>query len=178
MKKMIYVLTIFALMIALRSSGQSTAALPSNALKDLEKAEQAMFKATYDGDSAAFRKICGTDYYTINADGNSANLEQSLPFVPRFKGATTVLSEQSQRIFGNLAIRNGRAKFYFGGRQVAEVLYTTGWIYRDSRWQYIHWQGTMTGMMLDPIRGKVNLGPPPTADELKAQQKKADSKVN
>src|SRR6478736_2877967 len=157
MKKIIHVFTIFSLLIALRSSGQSTAALPANVLKDLDKAEQAMFKASSDGDSAAFRKICGVDYYTINADGNSATLEQTLPFVPRFKGSTGVLSEQTQRIYGNLAIRTGRAKIYIGDHQVAEILYTTGWVYRDSRWQYIHWQGTMTGMMLDPIRGKVNL---------------------
>ena len=43
----------------------------------------------------------------------------------------------------------------------AEVLYTTGWIYRDGRWQYVHWQGTMTGMMLEPLAGKVMIEPPP-----------------
>ena len=171
MKNMIQALMILCLLATLSSCNQSSAALPAGAQQDLAKAEQAMFDASSAGDSAAFRKICGTDYYTINADGTAHNLEETIPFVPRFKGSRGELSEQTQRIFGNLAIRTGRAKFYVGAQQVAEVLYSTGWIYRDNRWQFIHWQGTMTGMMLDPLRGKINMAPPPTDEELKAKQK-------
>lgn len=117
-----------------------------NKQKELDIAEQAMFNATSNGDSAAFRKLCGTDYFTINADGSAQTLEEALPNVPRFKGSSYQLSEQKQREFGDVILRTGKAKFYFGGQQVAEVLYTAGWVYRDKRWQYIHWQGTLTGM--------------------------------
>jgi len=126
-------------------------------LSELELAEKAMFEATANGDSSAFRKLAGPDYYTINANGSSQTLEEALPFVPRFKGATAKLSEQQQRVFGDVALRTGRAKFYFGDQQVGEALYTSGWVYRDKRWQFIHWQGTLTGMSLE---GKGALEPP------------------
>jgi len=165
MKKIMSHVTIFSLIFGLYSCSPSDSLSP-NGQQELEDAEKAMFNATSFGDSAAFRKICGIDYYTINANGEAHTLEETIPSVPRFKGSTTSLSEQKQRLYGDLALRTGRAKFYFGGKQVAEALYTTGWIYRDGRWQFIHWQGTMTGMMLDSIRGKINLEPP-ALDESK-----------
>lgn len=128
-------------------------------LEQLNKAEQDMFDATANGDSATFRSLCGADYYTINANGEAHTLKETIPDVPKFKGGTAVLSEQKQRVYGDLVLRNGRAKIMVGGQQVAEVLYTTGWIYRDSRWQYVHWQGTMTGMMLAPLRDKAMMEP-------------------
>ena len=69
-------------------------------------------------------------------------------------------------------------KVYVLGQLVAESLYTTGWIYRDDRWQFVHWQGTMAGMMLASLRNKVTLEPPPTAAELRRTKKKPDPKVN
>ena len=134
--------------------------LPPNALNELDGVERAMFAATSDGDTTAFRKICGVDYYTINANGEGHTLEETIPYVPMFKGFTNELSEQKERVFGNFVIRNGRLKVYMGAKQIAEVLYTTGWLYRDGRWQYVHWQGTLTGMMLEPLAGKLNLAPP------------------
>jgi hypothetical protein len=116
--------------------------LSANILSELNAAEKAMFNATSNGDSVAFRKLSGVDYVTINADGTTQTLEEALPFVPMFKGSTYQLSEQRQRQFGDVVLRTGRAKFFFGGKQVAEVLYTSGWVHREQRWQYIHWQGT------------------------------------
>ena len=178
MKKMIYVSIIIALLAIFNSCKQSKESLPSNVIADLNNAEAAMFNATSEGDSAAFRMICGVDYYTINENGEAHNLEETIPFVPRFKGGKYEFSEQSQRIFGNTALRSGRMKVFVFGQQVAESLYTTGWIFRDNRWQFIHWQGTMTGIMLASLRDKVALEPPPTAAELRVTKKKPDSKVN
>ncbi|MGC3944637.1 MAG: nuclear transport factor 2 family protein [Chryseolinea sp.] len=132
----------------------------SDQLIQLDAAERAMFAATSNGDSAAFRKISGTEYFTINANGETSNLDDAVRSVPRFKGATNELSEQRQRVFGKFAIRTGRLKVFIGAEQVAEVLYTTGWLYRDGRWQFVHWQGTLAGMMLEPLAGKVMLAPP------------------
>lgn len=140
-------------------------ALPAAALQELESVEQAMFAATSNGDSAAFRKLCGVDYYTINANGQAQTLLEALPYVPRFKGSTSQLSEQQQRVFGNFVVRNGRLKAFIGDQQVAEVLYTSGWIYRDARWQFVHWQGTLTGMMLEPLKNQVMLEPPAQAGQ-------------
>ena len=144
----------FLLCAALQSKAQS---LAPAVLRQVEDAEKAMFEATAQGDAAAFRQLSGVDYFTINADGSSNGLEQALAAVPRFKGAVTRLSEQTQRVFGNVVLRNGRAKIYLQDQQVAEILYPSGWVYRDGRWQFIHWQGTLTGMSLE---GKGLIAPP------------------
>lgn len=135
--------------------------LPPSALHELEIVEQAMFAASAAGDSAAFRKLCGADYFTIDANGEGHTLEETIPNVPRFKGSTSQRSEQRQRVFGNFVVRNGRVKYYWKGRHVAEFLYSAGWVYRDDRWQFVHWQGTLSGMMLEKVKGVVSLEPPP-----------------
>jgi len=160
MKKMLFYSLFFPISYLMISCGVEKSLSPS-VLAQLENTERAMFEATSNGDSATFRKLCGADYFTINANGEAHTLAETLPHVPRFKGSTNKVSEQRQRIYGNFVVRNGLLKAYFGGQQVAEVLYTTGWIYRDHRWQFVHWQGTMTGMMLEQFSGKVSLEPPP-----------------
>lgn len=115
-------------------------------LNQLDKAETVMFNTFSDGDSAAFKKLAGPDYYSINADGVDMKLKTTLTNMLKFKGSGVKLSDQGERIYGNFVLRNGKAAFYFGEQQVAEVLYTTGWVYRNNRWQYVHWQGTFTGM--------------------------------
>ena len=158
MNNRMYLLPLL-LVTFLYSCNQHEETFSPQIIAQLDSAEAQMMLASTNGDSAAFRKICGTDYFTIDANGESHNLEQTLPGVPRFKGSVAKLSEQHQRIFGNFALRNGRAKFYMGPQQVAEVLYSTGWIYRDGRWQYVHWQGTLTGFMLEPLKKLMPLEP-------------------
>jgi hypothetical protein len=171
MKKIVMIIVVASAIATSHCCAQAnTTTLNASIIKELEKAEQAMFEASSKGDSAAFRKICGIDYYTINADGTAHNLEETIPNVPRFKGSSNVFSEQTQRVYGNFALRTGRAKIYMFGKQVAEILFTTGWVYRDGRWQFIHWQGTLAGMMLEPFKGKMALGPPPTAEEQQKQK--------
>ena len=157
-----YLLLLIVCYIIMSCSTEKS--LSPNVLAELEKTERAMFDATSAGDSAAFRKLCGQDYFTINANGVGQTLKETLPYVPRFKGSTNQLSEQGQRVFGNFVVRNGRLKAYLGTQQVAEVLYTTGWVYRDNHWQFVHWQGTMTGMMLEPLIGKVMMEPSPVKE--------------
>ncbi|MEJ1237270.1 nuclear transport factor 2 family protein [Chryseolinea sp. T2] len=144
---------------AVISCQSEKSSVTSNVLQQLDGVEQSMFAATSNGDSTAFRKVCGADYFTINANGETATLEEAIRSVPRFKGATNELSEQRQRVFGNFVVRTGRLKVFIGAQQVAEALYTTGWLYRDGRWQFVHWQGTLAGMMLEPLAGKVMLEP-------------------
>jgi hypothetical protein len=36
------------------------------------------------------------------------------------------------------------SKIYSRGQQVGKVFYTQGWVYRDEKWPFVHWQGTMT----------------------------------
>jgi len=143
-----------AVLSVLQSTGQT---LSKKVIAQLDAVEKEMFAATSNGDSLAFRKICGEDYYTINANGTAQSLEEALPYVTRFKGSTVELSQQKQRIYGNFALRTGFGKAFINGKLVAEFLYTSGWIFRDNRWQFIHWQGTPTGILLE---GKGLMEPP------------------
>lgn len=103
-----------------------------------------MVDALSNGDSAAFRKIAGNDYLDINANGTMMKLISMVADIPNYKGVSVNFSEKSQRVYGNFVLRNGKAKFYAGNQQVGEVFYTQGWVYRDKKWQFVHWQGTTT----------------------------------
>lgn len=148
-------LLVFILLIsAFQSTGQS---LSKKVIEQLETSEKEMFAATSNGDSSAFKKICGKEYFTINANGVAQTLEEALPNMPRFKGSTVELTQQKQRIYGNFALRTGLGKAFINGQLVAEFLYTAGWVFRNKRWQFIHWQGTPTGILLE---GKGIMEPP------------------
>ncbi|MDF2188361.1 nuclear transport factor 2 family protein [Paraflavitalea sp. CAU 1676] len=146
MKSFTNLVCVALLLSVLPAASQS---LSPKVQEQLDAAEKAMFAATSNGDSSAFRKLSGRDYFTINANGVSQTLEEALPYVPRFKGSTVQLSQQQQRIYGNLALRTGLLKAFINGQLVAEALYTAGWVFRDDRWQFIHWQGTPTGILLE-----------------------------
>jgi len=143
MKNLIFQFLITFLMLSNNSFCQSKS-LSGKVLKQLDSAEKEMVNALTSGDSAAFRKVVGDEYLDINAMGTIMTLKPMLREVSNFKGSSINFSEQSQRVYGSFVLRNGRAKFYFGGQQVGEVFYTEGWIYRNNRWQFVHWQGTMT----------------------------------
>src|SRR4029077_8147139 len=72
--------------------------LSSDVLEQLDNVEKAMFESTFNGDSAAFHKVCGSDYFTINANGESGSLETALRGVAFLKGSTGTFSEQQQRV--------------------------------------------------------------------------------
>ena len=137
---------IFVLLLFLQSfcSLAQPVQLPANVLEQLEVAEKDMVNALTHGDTSAFRSIAGDDYFDINANGTVLTLAGMLKDVPNFKGSSISLSEQSQRVYGNFVLRNGRARFYAGDKQVGEVFYTQGWVFRNKKWQFVHWQGTAT----------------------------------
>jgi hypothetical protein len=130
-------------LISINLPGQTTN-LSAKILAQLDAMEKDMVNALSNGDSVAFKKIAGSEYLDINANGTMGTLKSMLADIPNYKGFSVNFSEKSQRIYGNFVLRNGRAKFYAGSRQVGEVFYTQGWIYRDKRWQFVHWQGTTT----------------------------------
>jgi len=143
MKKLMLLFPILLFLISINSFSQKRR-LSENVLKQLDQAEKYMVNAISNGDSAAFNKIAGYDYLDINASGIKMTLKPMLIALPNFKGITVDFSEQSQRVYGNFVLKNGRAKLYFKGHQVAEVFYTQGWVYRENKWQFVHWQGTPT----------------------------------
>jgi len=142
MKKLILLPLIFFL-ISTYSSAQNKS-LSSKDFTQLDLAEKEMVNALSNGDSTAFKKIAGDEYIDINANGTRLALEGMLLDLPNYKGLSVKFSEQAQRVYGTFVLRTGRGTLYSGGQQVGEVFYTQGWIYRNKRWQFVHWQGTMT----------------------------------
>ncbi|AUD05677.1 nuclear transport factor 2 family protein [Spirosoma pollinicola] len=138
-------LIILLILYSELTSAQSTN-LPTNVVSQLDSMEKAMFIASQNAD--AFGSLMGNDYITINADGVMANKTQTLEAVRThpLPKADIVLSDNRQRVYGDLAIRTGRAKAYKAGLLLADFMYTETWIYRDGRWQFIGWQGTMAGV--------------------------------
>lgn len=143
MKNSAIIFLSLILLIAIKSSGQNKP-LPVEILGQLEMAEKDMVTAIANGDSAAFKRVAGDDYVDINFQGVKTDLRSMLNDLHNFKGLEVSFSEQQQRVYGNFALRTGRAKISVSGKLIAEVFYTQGWVYRDKRWQFVHWQGTMT----------------------------------
>jgi hypothetical protein len=138
---------ILTLMLALNQAMaySQTDALSPETIKQLAIEQKRMFAIFSAGDSEGFLKITGDDYLSINADGTYMNKMEAVVLVPKFKGSTNEIIEQTDRIHGNVVISTGRAKFYLGSVPVADIYFNQTWIYRDNRWQFIFWQGTMTG---------------------------------
>ena len=122
-----------------------TETLTPETIKQLSNEQKRMFEMFSNGDTETFLGITGDDYLAINADGTYMNKIQSVELIPKFKGSTYDILEQTDRIYGNVAISTGRAKFYLSSILVADVYFNQTWIYRDNRWQFIFWQGSMTG---------------------------------
>ena len=143
MKKSVLLFLLFFVWVSSNSIAQEKP-LSKKALQQLDEAEKDMVNAISNGDSAAFKKIAGFDYIDINANGTKTTLQSMLIDIPNFKGISVSFSEKSQRVYGNFVLKNGRAKFSLRDQLVAEVFYTQGWVYREKKWQFVHWQGTMT----------------------------------
>ena len=122
-----------------------TEPLSQETIKQLSNEQKRMFEMFSNGDTETFLKITGDDYLAINADGTYMNKTQSVDLIPKFKGSTYDILEQTDRIYGNVAISTGRARFYLSSILVADIYFNQTWIYRDNRWQFIFWQGSMTG---------------------------------
>jgi hypothetical protein len=142
MKKLFLVLAWTTAQVMACAQGDT---LSPDLLDKLKGEQVSMFDMFTRGDVETFKTMAGDDYLTINADGTYMNKTQAYDLIPKFKGSTYKVLEQTDRVYHNVVISTGRAKFYFGPMLAADVYFTQGWIYRDSRWQFIIWQGTMTG---------------------------------
>ena len=108
--------------------------------------EKEMFSIITNGDKEAAEKLIAQDYITINADGVMEGKENTIKMIRKFKGSTANLSDKKIRVYDNIAIINGKAKFYVKTILVAEIFYTEIWNFRNKQWQFIGWQRTMTGL--------------------------------
>src|SRR3954466_8153964 len=107
--KRLSILLVFSIMY-LNGYSQTDIALPQE-IKDSLKVEQTkMFNGFCNGDTELFLKQAGEDYLSINADGTYLNKSKTIEIIPKFKGSTYKLIEQTDRFYGNVAVSTGRTK--------------------------------------------------------------------
>lgn len=138
---------LLSLAAASNAGGQGLSdSLTSEIISQLAVEQKKMFDMWGNGDVETFKALAGEDYLTINADGTYMNKTEVFDLIPKFKGSRSVILEQTDRYYGNLVLSTGRAKFYFGPILAADVYFTQTWIWRGGNWEFIGWQGTMTGI--------------------------------
>lgn len=133
------------LLIAQISFGQST---PSNSvLKELETSEIKMFNAILKYDPEFWKKSVHEDYITINADGVMQTKEVIMADSARkdmFAGVSFKLFDRKIRVYGDVAIINGRSQYLMGDKILAEVYHTEIWLKEKGKWMFDGWHGTYT----------------------------------
>ena len=116
-------------------------------VKELEAAELKMFDAILKYDPAYWRDDVPSDYITINADGVMQTKEEILADSARkklFSGVSVKLFDRKIRLYGNVAIINGRSQYLMGDKILGEVYHTEIWIKEKGKWMFDGWQGTYT----------------------------------
>ncbi|MBN8853013.1 MAG: hypothetical protein BGO55_14230 [Sphingobacteriales bacterium 50-39] len=125
----------------------------ASVIKEVEQAEAKMFQNMT---SCALQKQymktdMADDFFTINADGVSADKEQIVADTSTwrckmFEATTNKFFDRKVRVYGNVAITSGRAQAYLkaNGAMVAEFLYTTVFVKKNGKWMYTSWQGTLS----------------------------------
>ena len=76
-----------------------TETLTPETIKQLSDEQKRMFEMFSNGDTETFLEITGDDYLAINADGTYMNKTQSVELIPKFKGSTYDILEQTDRIY-------------------------------------------------------------------------------
>jgi len=116
-------------------------------IKELEAAETKMFDAVLMYDSVYWADNVPDDYITINADGVMQTKEQILADSSRkklFAGVSYRLFDRKIRLYGDVAIINGRSQYLMGDKMLGEVYHTEIWIKEKGKWMFDGWQGTYT----------------------------------
>jgi hypothetical protein len=116
-------------------------------IKELEAAEAKMFDAVLKYDPAYWKDFVLDDYITINADGVMQTKEQIMADSSRkklFAGVSYKLFDRKIRLYGDVAIINGRSQYLMGDKLLGEVYHTEIWIKQKGKWMFNGWQGTYT----------------------------------
>ncbi|MBS1643150.1 MAG: nuclear transport factor 2 family protein [Bacteroidetes bacterium] len=85
------------------------------------------------------------DFFAIDADGVTANMEETLADTARLKMLESLkfkFFDQKIKVFDNVAIINGRVQAFSNEKYAAEILYTAVFVKQSGVWKYKNWQGT------------------------------------
>jgi hypothetical protein len=142
-----YWLAIFASVTLITQSLFGQDKVSESVKKELEAAEANMFDAIPKFDAAYWKDFVHKDYITINADGVMQNKDEALADSSRkkmFAGVTSKLFDRKIRLYGDVAIINGRSQYLAGDKMIAEVYHTEIWVKEKGKWMFNGWQGTYT----------------------------------
>jgi hypothetical protein len=116
-------------------------------MKELEAAEEKMFDAILKYDPGYWNDDVPDDYITINADGVMQTKKECMADSARknlFAGVSYKLFDRKIRLYGDVAIINGRSQYLMGDKILGEVYHTEIWIKQKGKWMFDGWQGTYT----------------------------------
>lgn len=123
---------------------------PSAAVSDeLIAAEAQMFAKITQQDPAFMKDLVADDYFSINADGSTADKTQLLaqkgsPQQKMMAAATYKEFDKQVRAYGNVGIITGRARAYRNETYLVEFLYTAVFVKQNDKWMFTLWQGTIS----------------------------------
>ncbi|MBS1751487.1 MAG: nuclear transport factor 2 family protein [Bacteroidetes bacterium] len=85
------------------------------------------------------------NFFAIDADGVTANMEETLADTTRLKMLESLkfkFFDEQIKVYDNVAIINGRTQAFSNDKYAAEVLYTAIFVKQGGVWKYKNWQGT------------------------------------
>ncbi len=145
MKKLKLILILITVFTSQFLFGQQK--VPDSVLKELETSELKMFEAILKYDPDFWKNSVHKDYVTINADGVMQTKEVIMADSTRknmFAGVTFKLFDRKIRVYGDIAIINGRSQYLMGDNVLAEVYHTEIWLKEKGKWMFDGWHGTYT----------------------------------
>ncbi|MFN8267959.1 MAG: nuclear transport factor 2 family protein [Chitinophagales bacterium] len=85
------------------------------------------------------------NFYAIDADGVTANMEETLADTTRLRMLEFLkfkFFDQKIKVYDHVAILNGRVQAFSNDKYAAEILYTAIFVKQNGIWKYKNWQGT------------------------------------
>ena len=114
--------------------------------KDVDSAFKRMWEnVTYTNLANYMKTDVADEFFTIDADGIAANMEQTLADTSRLKMLESLkfkFFDQNINVYDNVAIINGRVQAFANDKFAAEILYTAIFVKLNGVWKYKNWQGT------------------------------------
>jgi hypothetical protein len=154
MRKLILFITILLFSVSLflgctnadKSKSDSAVDNTETSKKEVDSAFKRMWQNVTLTNFANYMKTDVADnFFAIDADGITANMEETLADTTRLKMLEALqfnFFDQKIKVFDNVAIINGRVQAFSNEKYAAEILYTAVFVKLNGIWKYKNWQGT------------------------------------
>ncbi|HNT82214.1 MAG: hypothetical protein FNNCIFGK_00325 [Bacteroidia bacterium] len=153
MKNLLSITTLFIMASILYGCTAPDKVKSDTAVDNTEISKQAVDSAfkrmwqnvTYTNLAGYMKTDVADDFFAIDADGVSANMEETLADTTRLKMLESLkfkFFDQKIKVYDHVAIINGRVQAFSNDIYAAEVLYTAVFVEQGGVWKYKNWQGT------------------------------------